>query len=101
MERGNSTSRVAECSVSACTQELREIYLYALTGEGSGKKLFTKVIQRRLQGEVEEVVSDSQCGFRKGRECTDIIFCARTLAENLCVCVCVCVYMFVCVCARV
>ena len=36
-------------------------------------KLFAKVIQKRLQGVVEDVVSDSQCGFCKGRGCTDIL----------------------------
>ena len=45
-------------------------------------KLFAKVIQKRLQGVVEDVVSDSQCGFRKGRGCTDMIFCARQLVEK-------------------
>ena len=45
-------------------------------------KLFAKVIQKRLQGVVEDVVSDSQCGFRKGRGCTDMIFCMRQLVEK-------------------
>ena len=45
-------------------------------------KLFAKIIQKRLQGVVEEVVPDSQCGFRKGRGCTDMIFCARQLVEK-------------------
>ena len=35
-------------------------------------KLFMKVIQKRFQV-VEEVVSDSQCDFRKGRGCTDMV----------------------------
>ena len=45
-------------------------------------KLFAKVIQQRLQGVVEDVVSDSQCGFHKGRGCTGMIFCARQLVEK-------------------
>ena len=46
------------------------------------RKVFAKVIQRRLQDMVEEVVSDSQCGFRKDRGCVDMIFCARQLIEK-------------------
>ena len=45
-------------------------------------KLFAKIIQKRLQGVVEEVVPDSQCGFRKGRGYTDMIFYARQLVEK-------------------
>ena len=45
-------------------------------------KLFAKVIQRRLQVIVEEVLPDSQCGFRSSRGCVDMIFCARQLVEK-------------------
>ncbi len=45
-------------------------------------KPFANVIQKRLQGVVEDVVSDSQCGLRKGRGCKDMIFCARQLVEK-------------------
>ena len=34
-------------------------------------KLFGKVLQRRLQELAEEVLSDSQYGFRGGRGCVD------------------------------
>ena len=34
-----------------------------------GGKLFAKTIQRRLQAVAEEVLLDSQCGFRRGRGC--------------------------------
>ena len=40
-------------------------------------KLFAKVIQRRLQGVTEEVLPDFQCGFRSGRGCVDMVFCAQ------------------------
>ena len=43
-------------------------------------KVFTKAIQRRLQTVVEDVVPDSQCGFRRGRGC--IMFCARQLVKK-------------------
>ena len=44
------------------------------------RKLFAKIIQRRLQK--VEVLSDSQCGFRSGRGCVDMIFCARQIVEK-------------------
>ena len=40
-------------------------------------KLFAKVIQARLQSVVEDALTDSQCGFRSGRGCIDMLFCAR------------------------
>ena len=36
----------------------------------------------RLQLVVEEVVSDTQCGFRTGRGCVDMIFCVHQLVEK-------------------
>ena len=38
-------------------------------------KLFATVLNDRLQLVVEETVSDSQCVFRAGRGCVDMIFC--------------------------
>ena len=46
------------------------------------EKLFDKVLQRRLQEMAEGVLSDSQCGFRSGRGCVDLIFSARQLLEK-------------------
>ena len=45
-------------------------------------KLFTRIIQDRLQIIAESVLPDLQCGFRKGRECVDMIFVARQLIEK-------------------
>ena len=39
-----------------------------------GGKLFMKVLQKRLQKMAEEVLPDSQCGFRSGRGCTDMVY---------------------------
>ncbi len=47
-----------------------------------GGKLFAKTIQGRLQSVAEEVLPDSQCGFRRGRGCVDMIFCARQMKEK-------------------
>ena len=30
----------------------------------------------------EEVLPDSQCGFRSGRGCTDMVYCVRQLVEK-------------------
>ena len=45
-------------------------------------KVFGRVIQVRLQAIAEDILPDSQCGFRKGRGCTDMIFTARQLVEK-------------------
>ena len=45
-------------------------------------KVLAKVIQMRLQDVVEEVVPDSQCGFRHGRGCIDMVFCVKQLVEK-------------------
>ena len=45
-------------------------------------KLFSKVIHRRLQWVTKEVLLDSQCGFRSGRDCVDVVFCAQQLVEK-------------------
>ena len=42
-------------------------------------RLFGKVLQKRLQELAEEILSDSQCDFRSGRGCVDLIFSARQL----------------------
>ena len=45
-------------------------------------KVFARVIQARLQAIAEGILPESQCGFRKGRGCTDMIFVARQLVEK-------------------
>ena len=45
-------------------------------------KVFARIIQSRLQRIAEEILPESQCGFRKGRECMDMIFVARQLVEK-------------------
>lgn len=44
--------------------------------------LFTNIIQISLQKVVEDVLHDSQCGFRSGRGCMDMFVCARQLKEK-------------------
>ena len=45
-------------------------------------KLVARVLQERLQQLAEEVLPESQCGFRKGRGCTDMIFTVRQVVEK-------------------
>ena len=45
-------------------------------------KLVARVIQGRLQRVAEAELPDSQCGFRKGRGCSDMTFVVRQLAEK-------------------
>ena len=45
-------------------------------------KVFTKIIQKRIQTVVEDVVVDARCGLRSGSGCTDMVFCARQLVEK-------------------
>ena len=37
-------------------------------------KLFARILNDRLQSVVEDSVADSQCGFRAGRGCVDMVF---------------------------
>ena len=45
-------------------------------------KVFARILQERLQVIAERVLPESQCGFRKGRGCIDMIFTARQLVEK-------------------
>ena len=54
----------------------REISLLDVAG-----KVFACVIQTRLQAIADSILPESQCGFWKGRGCTDI-FVARQLVEK-------------------
>ena len=45
-------------------------------------KLFARLIQDRLQSLAMDVLPDSQCGFRSGRGCIDMVFLARQLVEK-------------------
>ena len=46
------------------------------------EKVLGRIIQNRLQVVAETLLADSQCGFRKGRGCVDMIFVARQLMEK-------------------
>ena len=45
-------------------------------------KVVARVLQERLQELSEEELPESQCGFRKGRSCTDMTFTVRQLVEK-------------------
>ncbi len=46
-------------------------------------KLFARIIKERLDVIAEHVLPESQCGFRKGRGCCDMVFVARQLTEKV------------------
>ena len=45
-------------------------------------KVAARIIQLRLQEVAEKELPESQCGFRKGRGCSDMIFVVRQLVEK-------------------
>ena len=45
-------------------------------------KVFAQILQDRLLIVAEKVLPETQCGFRKGRGCIDMIFAARQLIEK-------------------
>ena len=45
-------------------------------------KVFARILQDRLQVVAEKILPESQCGFRKGRGCVDMIFAVRQLVEK-------------------
>ena len=45
-------------------------------------KLVARIVQSRLQIVAEQKLPESQCGFRRGCDCTDMIFVVRQLAEK-------------------
>lgn len=46
-------------------------------------KAVASLIQRRLQTLAEDILPDTQCGFRRGRSCTDMVFTVRQITEKL------------------
>ena len=45
-------------------------------------KVFARILQERLLVITERALPESQCGFRRGRGCVDMIFVARQLVEK-------------------
>ena len=45
-------------------------------------KVAARIVQERLQIVAEEELPESQCGFRKGRGCSDMVFTVRQLVEK-------------------
>ena len=46
------------------------------------RKVVARMLQERLQQVTEEKLQVSQCGFRKGQGCLDMIFTVRQLVEK-------------------
>jgi hypothetical protein len=45
-------------------------------------KVVARILQERLQKLAEDELPESQCGFRRGRSCADMIFTVRHLVEK-------------------
>ena len=45
-------------------------------------KVLARILQERLQKLAEDELPESQCGFRAGRSCTDMIFTVRQFVEK-------------------
>ena len=45
-------------------------------------KLFSDIIKNRLNEHWENEIEEEQCGFRKGRSCTDAIFAVQQIIEK-------------------
>ena len=60
-----------------CCDNWRGIALLDVMG-----KVVARVIQGRLHKLAERVLPESQCGFRRGRGCTDMTFTVRQLTEK-------------------
>ena len=46
------------------------------------EKVLARILQERLHQMAEEELPESQCGFRKGQGCSDMIFTIRQLVEK-------------------
>ena len=60
-----------------CCDNWRGIALLDVVG-----KVAARIVQTRLQTLAEQVLPETQCGFRRGRGCTDMLFVVRQLAEK-------------------
>ena len=58
-----------------CCDNWRGVALLDVVG-----KVVARIVQNRLQVLAERELPESQCGFRRGRSCTDMIFMVRQLA---------------------
>ena len=47
------------------------------------EKLLARLVQNCLREVAEEILPESQCGFRQSRGCTDMIFVVRQCIEKL------------------
>jgi sorting nexin-29 len=48
----------------------------------AGYKIYAKILNMRLSSIAERKLSEEQCGFRKGRSCTDGIFTTKLIIEK-------------------
>ena len=46
-------------------------------------KVMARILKKRLEVVADQIIPESQCGFRKGHGCIDMIFVARQLIEKV------------------
>ena len=61
-----------------CCDNWRGISLLDVVG-----KIMARILKERLEVVADRILPESQCGFRKGRGCIDMIFVARQLIEKV------------------
>ena len=61
-----------------CCDNWRGISLLDVVG-----KVMARILKERLEVVADRILPESQCGFRKGRGCIDMIFVARQLIEKV------------------
>ena len=45
-------------------------------------RIFTFILQKRIQQKTEEILSEAQAGFRQGRSTVDQLFSLRQIGEK-------------------
>jgi len=62
--------------------EIIQITIEVLVYEILDKKIYSKIIAKRLTAIAEVLLLEEQNGFRKGRSCLDCIFSASQIIEK-------------------
>ena len=77
VREGYRTSTSTSTSSRTSCNNYRGIALLSVPG-----KVFAKAILNRLKPRAEQLLQESQCGFRRGRGCADQLFSLRMLMEK-------------------
>jgi len=87
----NYDSVVVASPTDVCRQQLRQYFVFMRATRNvisrisllpTAYKLFANIIKIRLNEYLEDEMVEEQCGFRKGRSCTDAIFTVQQIMEK-------------------